>query len=351
MQIFVQESTGNNLAGNFLKTNAGLILLILAGAVRVLNYCAPQGGLFSCTVKQERSPFEFFDPVKERLSAKARVYLPSPHSELVLGMTIGVDDLSMSPRFKNALKRTGTIHVVVVSGFNMSLVAGYALKLFGSPYKAKNLLLTLLSTLAYAAFTGFEPPVLRAWVMSAFMLVGKYSGRLLNTLRLLVVSYFVVLLINPGNFFSMSTYLSFLATFGLVVFADPVEKYLTNLFKNKTTIFSDFSASLAAQITVWPLISGVFGQVSLISLLVNALVLWTVPITTVLGIPALVLPGRLIWFLCFPFCDFFIRVVNYFSKFEVASVNWKMPLWSMAGYYVILLVLTFWIVRKKEKTR
>lgn len=337
------------MAVSILKYNLGLSLIIIAAMVRVLNYCAPQGGVFSCNAKQERDPFKFFDPIKERLSAKARSFLPSPHSELILGMTIGVDDLSMSPRFKNALKRTGTIHVVVVSGFNMSLVAGYALKIFGSPYKIGNLLLTILSTLVYAAFTGFEPPVLRAWVMSSFMLVGKYSGRLLNTLRLLVVSYFVVLLINPGNFFSMSTYLSFLATLGLVVFADPIEKFFEKLFKKKTAIFSDFSSSLAAQITVWPLISGVFGQVSLISLLVNALVLWMVPITTILGIPALILPGGLIWLLCFPFCDFFVRVVNYFSRFEIASVAWKMPWWGMTGYYLMLLILVVWIVRKRER--
>ncbi|KKS63783.1 MAG: internalization-related competence protein ComEC/Rec2 protein [candidate division WWE3 bacterium GW2011_GWF1_42_51] len=213
-----------------LKQNFGFLLLMFLTATRVVFFCNTRGGIFACVQSPEKGPFEFFEPIKQHLSERARKYLPSPHSELVLGMTIGVDDLSKSPRFKDALKRTGTIHVVVVSGFNMSLVAGYALKIFGSPYKVKNLLLTIITTFFYAAFTGFEPPVLRAWVMSSFMLVGKFSGRLLNSLRLLVVSYFGVLLINPGNFFSASTYLSFLATFGLIVFADPVESFITKEF-------------------------------------------------------------------------------------------------------------------------
>ena len=174
-------STGNNFRRVllFLKNNAGFILLGALALIRVSSFCAPQGGIFSCIPEPQNSPFAFFDPVKDSLASKARKSLPSPHSELVLGMTIGLDDLSKSPRFKDALKRTGTIHVVVVSGFNMSLVAGYALKIFGSPYKVRNLMLTLMSTFFYAAFTGFEPPVLRAWVMSSFMLVGKFSGRLL----------------------------------------------------------------------------------------------------------------------------------------------------------------------------
>ncbi len=334
-----------------LKRNAGFLLLMLAAVIRVIYFCEPQGGIFSCVQSPEKGPFEFFEPVKQHLSERARKFLPSPHSELVLGMTIGLDDLSKSPRFKDALKRTGTIHVVVVSGFNMSLVAGYALKLFGSPYKVKNLLLSIITTFVYAAFTGFEPPVLRAWVMTSFMLVGKFSGRLLNTLRLLVVSYFVVLLINPGNFFSASTYLSFLATFGLIVFADPVENFLLKLFKNKWSVMGDFSASFSAQIMVWPLISGMFGQVSLISLLVNALVLWTVPITTVLGIPALLIPIKLVWMVLFPFCDFFIRVVNFFSEFDLASVKWKMPLPVFVIYYAVFLILTVFVVRSKDKRK
>lgn len=332
-----------------LKRNIGFLLLMLVTALRVLYFCKSQGSIFSCTPRPEKGPFEFFEPVKQHLSERARKFLPSPHSELVLGMTIGVDDLSKSPRFKDALKRTGTIHVVVVSGFNMSLIAGYALKIFGSPYKVKNLILTIITTFGYAAFTGFEPPVLRAWVMSSFMLVGKFSGRLLNSLRLLVVSYFGVLLINPGNFFSASTYLSFLATFGLIVFADPVESFLLKLLKHKWSILGDFSASFAAQIMVWPLISGMFGQVSLISLVVNALVLWTVPITTVLGIPALLLPSKFIWMLLFPFCDFFINTVNFFSGSNNASVAWKMSLPMLVFYYAVFLALTIFIIRAKEK--
>ncbi|HCC42555.1 hypothetical protein A2473_00935 [candidate division WWE3 bacterium RIFOXYC2_FULL_42_13] len=332
-----------------IKRNLGFIFLMLIAAGRVVNFCVPQGGIFSCTKSPEKGPFEFFEPIKQHLSERARKFLPSPHSELVLGMTIGVDDLSKSPRFKDAIKRTGTIHVVVVSGFNMSLVAGYALKIFGSPYKVRNLLLSIITTFSYAAFTGFEPPVLRAWVMSSFMLVGKFSGRLLNSLRLLVVSYFGVLLINPGNFFSASTYLSFLATFGLIVFADPVESFLLKVLKHKWSVMGDFSASFAAQIMVWPLISGMFGQVSLISLLVNALVLWTVPITTVLGIPALLIPGKLVWMVLFPFCDFFIRTVNFFSGFNNASVAWKMPMPVFIVYYAVFLILTIFIVRAKEK--
>src|SRR4030042_4467734 len=53
---------------------------------------------------------------------QARKYLPSPHSELLLGMVIGLDDLGKVTHFKDMLIATGTIHVLVVSGFNISLV-------------------------------------------------------------------------------------------------------------------------------------------------------------------------------------------------------------------------------------
>ena len=48
--------------------------------------------------------------------------MPSPHAELVLGMVLGIDNFDQLPKFKDTLKRSGTVHVVVVSGFNISLV-------------------------------------------------------------------------------------------------------------------------------------------------------------------------------------------------------------------------------------
>lgn len=334
-----------------LKVNIGLGLLILVSSARVFFYCGGTLGSFSaCGNLQKAPPFQFFDPVKVYLSEKMRSALPSPHSELVLGMTIGIDDLSKNPRFKDQLKRTGTIHVVVVSGFNMSLVAGYASKVFGSPYKKRNLFLTIVATFLYAAFTGFEPPVVRAWVMTTFMLIGKYSGRLLNSLRLLFVSYIVIVIINPLNFFSMSTYLSFLATLGLIIFSEPIQKILFKIATKKALFLEDFSSSLAAQITVWPLLSGVFGQVSLISLIVNALVLWTVPITTVVGMAALVFPGKLVALACLPFCDIFIRVVEFFSSFPLASINWKMPPFLLVFYYSAIAVFTIFATKRSGKS-
>jgi competence protein ComEC len=116
-------------------------------------------------------------------SQRVRQVLPSPHSELVLGMVLGVDDLSMVPKFKEALRTTGTIHVVVVSGFNISLVSSLVSRIIGQPYKVRNLIISLSSTLFYAVLSGFEPPVVRAWIMSGVIILGKHYGRKIDTLQ------------------------------------------------------------------------------------------------------------------------------------------------------------------------
>ncbi|MBU0768403.1 MAG: ComEC/Rec2 family competence protein, partial [Proteobacteria bacterium] len=54
---------------------------------------------------------------------------PSPHSSLVAGVVIGSKE-GISGNFWESLKNSGTLHVVVASGMNVTLVAGFLMTLF-----------------------------------------------------------------------------------------------------------------------------------------------------------------------------------------------------------------------------
>lgn len=298
-----------------MKKYVTLILLGIIAAVRVF-YLPTQES------PNTENPFgSYFSPYYSKIKDTAHKFLPSPHAELLLGVTFGIDELSRVSKFKDALKTTGTIHVVVVSGFNITLLFGIVLSFLGPIYTTRNFVISEIVTLIYSIFSGFQPPVIRSWIMGSVAALSKYYGGRVDGLRILLFSGFVMIISSPQLAYSVSFQLSFLATLGLILYSNAFDKYFKKI--------PDLSSTLAAQVFVWPLISFLFGSVSLISPIVNVLVLWTIPVATMLGFvffffailfsPA----GYLVTFVVLPFLDFFVTVVMFFAEFDYALVSLK----------------------------
>jgi competence protein ComEC len=259
---------------------------------------------------------------------------PSPQSELLLGMLIGLDRLKEVPNFSENLRDTSTIHVVVVSGFNIALVFGLVTKVLGSEYKLRNILIAQLVTLFYALLSGFEPPVVRALVMGSIVAWGKYSGRLIDGLRVLLFAASVMVMISPSYLVNASFQLSFAASLGLILFS--------NIFSG-IKVPEDLKSTFSAQLLVWPIISVYFGRVSMIGIVVNPLILWTVPVATVLGGAFLLLGfispflAKLFSVVIYPFLDVFCRVVTLFGNIKHISLDYKINAAVMATYYFIII--------------
>jgi competence protein ComEC len=297
--------------------------------------------------KEENSETKLLLKVRKRSVENIQSYLPSPHSELLSGLLLGQDSLYLVPRFNDVLRSTGTIHVVVVSGYNISLVFGIVIGIIGSQYRLRNLMIAEIVTLIYALIAGFEPPVIRAWIMGSIAAWGKYYGRSLESLRLLFFSAIVMIIADPEYIISLSFQLSFLATLSLIRYSSAISAFLKNNLKFNNFLVDDFSTTIAAQILVWPLISYRFGQVSVLSPLVNGLILWTVPLSTVMGGILLFLtfisPLLSVIFskVVFVSLDIFILTVNAFSRFHFVSVVYQLSLKLLIFYYLFLFLLPY----------
>jgi competence protein ComEC len=323
---------------------------------------------FSCLNSVENSclePRESFFSDREKFPGKqlakfredsidlVRKYFPSPHSELLIGMVIGADELEKIPKFKEALKNTGTIHVVVVSGFNVSLVASLVMGVLGSKYKIKNLFIAQIFTFLYSIMTGFEPPVIRAWIMGSMVSWVKFYGRAVDGFRALVFTAILMVIIWPYFLFSVSFQLSFLATLGLIIFGNPVVDFIEKIFGKGSFFSEDLGTTVAAQVFVLPLVSHYFGRISILSFIVNPLILWTVPVATVLGTFFIFLvrffpfAGFLLNFFIYPFLDIFVTAINFFSGFDFASVDFGIGLLPL-GFYYFFVILTIFILSKRR---
>ncbi len=338
-----------------------LLVILLLATLRVYSNCfksvqneclEPRESYFSDT---KRFPGKQLSDFRKASINTVRKNFPSPHSELLIGMVIGADELGSSPRFKEALKTTGTIHVVVVSGFNVSLVANLVMGVLGSKYKTRNVIISQLFTFVYSVMTGFEPPVIRAWIMGGVVSWVKYYGRSVDGFRILAFTALVMVLIWPYFLFSVSFQLSFLATLGLVVFGNIVVDFFKRKFPKGNFFIEDLGTTISAQIFVLPIVSYYFGRISIISFLVNPLILWTVPIATVMGtfyifIAMLSQPlAQILSILIYPFLNIFVYTVNFFSKIKVASVGVDLGLAYVIAYYLIVALILIIITKRKMK--
>lgn len=290
-----------------------------------------------------------FEKSRSVFYARFRRYFPSPHSEVLAGTVLGLNKLSTSPTFNDILLRSGTIHVVVVSGFNIVLLFSFVEKLLGSIYKLKNLLIAEIGTLIYALFTGFGYPVIRAWLMVTCIYFAKYLGLKVGSVYILVLVAAFIGVVDPGSFSSLSFQLSLLAVLGLIVFSSPVNSFLVAVFGRDHIVMKDFSASCAAQLAVWPLLSFKLTSINILSPFANAVLLWVIPNVTVLGLLfvtlSLVIPShfvlRSVSLFIYPFLDYFVEGATFFAKFKYSIIDFKISSSFLVVYYLLFALLVY----------
>jgi len=283
----------------------------------VVNGVVRQGELTDAFLVLKEEQQGFLSGFRKSLVEFYQKTLPEPHAALIAGISLGAKG-SLPKDFWESLTKTGTAHVVVASGMNVSLVAsflmGVLILLFN---RRKALILALTGIWIYTAISGFEAPIIRAAVMGSIAFTAQRLGRVYSAWRALVLTGLILLIIVPAWLIDLGFILSFVATASILVFQRRIEKFFSFV---PGILKGDFSTTLAAQVGVTPILFVTFGQFNILSPLINALVLWTVPLITVLGIVGalvgLAVPflGKALLYLAYPLTSWFIAVVSLFGR-------------------------------------
>ena len=264
-------------------------------------------------VKEEKN---FLFKIRTKIITFYQKVLPEPHASLVAGITLG-SKASIPEDFWNSLKKTGLAHVVVASGMNVTLVASFLLSIsFLYFSRKKAILITLLGIAIYIVLSGFDTPIIRAGIMAGLTFWAQKEGKVVDAWRILVLTALTMLIINPQWIRDIGFILSFVATASIILFEIRIRNiifYLPKVFKE------GLSTSLAAQIGVSSILFVTFGQFNILSPIINALVLWTIPYIMIIGgiggTLGLIIPflGRLILYLGYPLTWFFVKMVGIFN--------------------------------------
>ena len=295
--------------------------------------------------------------LKDKLLKNIYRLYQDPEASLLAGILLGVDT-GMTPELQEAFKNTGTAHIIAISGFNIAIIAGLFFVVFKNLFGERlGAVFAIIGIIFYTLLVGADAAVVRAAFMGSIALLALQLGRRNNGLNALAAVALLMALINPLVIWDVGFQLSFLATLGLILYAEPFSNFTSNLIakvsKHDTTTFvrilNDFVIlTFAAQLTTIPIMAYYFKRISLISFVANPLILPVQPAVMVAGGLAdftslAIFPlGQLIAWFAWPFAAYTIRMVELFNLVPHASIYLgDSSLWMVLAFYAALFSVTF----------
>jgi competence protein ComEC len=322
--------------------------------------------------------FYKFENIKNNFVSILEKNMSLDAAALSAGTTLGDSSLFVREDI-NAFRVSGLSHIIVLSGFNITILIFVLIYIF-SRFNLKlfwRVTLSIFSIICFITFVGGGPSLVRAGIMGGVLLIASLSGRQYIARQALFLSAFFMMIFNPKiALYDVSFHLSFLATLGILYLVPIFDNYnffqrdknedsdtdkkvnKNNFLKNiLSSILEILKVTLAVQIIVLPYIMFVFGKVSVFSLVANILV---VPF-----VPAIMLLSVLVIFFSF-FANFISIFLGYISYilceyvFLVARFIFSLPFSQIENYisgvalfslYLILfLFIYFESVRQKIKS-
>lgn len=278
-KIQLLDPEAKPLAGNLKITGFGVPMVYRGDRVQITGKIYPTRGsnqarISYAQIKRVQADSNWINSFTRRFAAGMHSALPEPNSSFGLGILIGQRN-TLSDELNNQLIMVGLVHIVAVSGYNLTIIVRAVGRLkTGSKYQ--RLIVSLLLIGIFILITGFAASIVRAAVISALSLWAWYYGRKIRPILLIAFAAALTGLVNPFYVWGdLGWYLSFLAFFGVLLIAPLAAQ---KLFRREPGLLGMVVLeTLAAEIMTLPLIMMSFGQLSLIGLLANTLVVPLIP--------------------------------------------------------------------------
>jgi competence protein ComEC len=282
--------------------------------------------------------------IKKRFLENLKKVLGEPHAALAGGLVVG-EKSALGKELIDDFRKAGLIHIVVLSGYNITIVADCIRKILSFLPRNIGIILGGLGILAFGILVGGGATVIRSCIMATIALLGNLLRKDYNVGKALFIAAILMLIQNPLIIlYDPSFQLSFLATLGLILLSSPIEKRL-GFITEKFGIRGLVASTLATQIFVSPYILYMMGQLSIIGIVVNILVLPIIPatmlfvtLTGLLGFISIHISEFFAW-VSYILLSYELRMVKIFADLPFASIELpKFSFWIVVGFYLSYFV-------------
>ncbi len=254
--------------------------------------------------------------------------------------------------FRRELSRSGTSHIVAISGLHLSILAvfifsGFLILGFWRKYAT---VITIFVLIVFAVFIGFKASLIRAVFMASLALTALSSGKLFRIERTLCYIAFTMLAFNPLLLrYDIGFQLSFLAVLGIFLLKPLFDYFFQQKLKFSQTLIDVLTVTLAAQIFTLPIIISNFGIISFIAPLVNFLVLLLIPFILGAGFlwAFLCTFMSILWLTVFlsPLLKMVLKLISWTGNLKLAAIEIKPSsfiIFNIIYYLLLIAIICFW---------
>ena len=294
--------------------------------------------------------------IKRRFVRNLDMVLGEPQSALAAGLVVG-EKSALGPQLLEDFRTAGLIHIVVLSGFNITVVAAALRRMLSLLPRVWGIIIGGIGMILFCVLVGGGSTVIRSCLMGSMALFADLSRRDYSVVRALLFSGLVMVIQSPSILLHDPSFqLSFLATLGLILLASPIEKHL-GWIPDKFGMRSTVASCFATQIFVSPFILYMMGQLSIIGVVVNILVLPFIPITMLVvfltgatGFISLVVSQVFGWG-AHLLLAYELFVVQNFARIPFAAIHVpRFSGWFVVILYVVFTVIYWYIQRSPHKS-
>ncbi len=290
------------------------------------------------------------------VSALSRT-LGEPYAALAAGLVVG-EKAALGKDLLRDFRTVGLIHIVVLSGYNITIVAAALRKTLSFLPRIWGITAGAIGIIAFGILVGGGATVVRSCFMAGIALSADLIRRDYSVHRALALAALVMVIQNPMIVLHDPSFqLSFLATAGLLLLAGPVESRL-GFITERLGMRGIVASTIATQIFVSPFILYMMGQISLIGMFVNIIVLPLIPATMLfVTLTGLVGMASYVGSLCFAWISHILLsyelfTVTHFARLPFAAAHVP-PFsgWWVVGFYIAFTaVYTVFVltIRKKQ---
>lgn len=244
---------------------------------------------------------------------------------LVLG-----NDSEISKEVQNSYQINGITHLFAISGAQITLFSTIILYILNKIFSKKtSYLLTICFLLFYLFITDFQPSILRATLFFILLTINKQFELKIKNLELLIITFSILIIINPYYLYSLGFILSFTVSFYLILFKNIINKYQNYITKT-------FVISLIAFIVSAPIIINNFFKLNLLSPIIN---IYFVPLMTFI-----IYPISLITFIFKPFDIILFNLINFMENASLKLSNITFFNLTMPHINLIIIIIYYLII-------
>ncbi|MCA9346823.1 ComEC/Rec2 family competence protein, partial [Candidatus Saccharibacteria bacterium] len=290
--------------------------------------------------------------IRDWFAMKVRRFIAEPQASLGIGYLLG-QKTELPEKLDNDLRLLGLTHIVVASGYNLTILVRIARRLTAKISRFTALAISGFLVLGFANLTGFSPSMSRASLIAGLSLLAWYFGRKFHPIVLILFSAGVTILINPAyGWGDIGWLLSFTSFIGVIMLAPLINSYFWG--ENKPGIVRQVIVeTLSAQVMTLPITLLVFGHYSILSMIANPLILPLIPLSMLFifisGLGAIFVIPILSFMLSRPaqwLLDYTTWVIGKLSSLPQASSDINIKYSATISLYLLAICLIIFLQRR-----